>query len=162
MNANPLSRRAFLKGEVSRLPILPPGVSPSSLEQCTACNRCAERCPTSIIRLVAGVPRVDLSIGECTFCRECLRVCPEPVFDAERFQFNHVAEVSGECLAAKGVACQSCGEACPAQAIGFRPRIGGPFLPVIDPTTCTGCGACLQVCPVDAIAVRSLGEVSNG
>lgn len=162
MDANPLSRRAFLTGDVTRLPILPPGVSPSSLQRCTGCNRCVERCPVSIIRLVAGVPAVDLSVGECTFCRECLNVCPEPVFDAEHFQFDHVAEVSGGCLAAKGVACQSCGEACPVQAIRFRPRIGAPFLPVIETSACTGCGACLQVCPVDAIALRSLSEVSNG
>lgn len=163
MDATTISRRAFLRGEVTRSPMmLPPGVSYSSLDQCTGCGRCAERCPTSIIRLTAGVPSVDLSAGECTFCRACLNACPQPVFDAARFRFDHVAEVSGGCLPARGTACQACGETCPEQAIRFEPRIGGPFLPVIETAACTGCGACLQVCPVDAIAMRSLREFADG
>ncbi|WP_146076412.1 ferredoxin-type protein NapF [Rhizobium grahamii] len=163
MDANSISRRAFLRGQVAPSPImLPPGVSYSSLDHCTGCNRCVKRCPTSIIRLVAGVPSVDLSVGECTFCRACLDVCPQPVFDATRFRFDHVAEVSGSCLATRGIACQSCGETCPEHAIRFKPRIGGPFQPVIEAATCTGCGACLQVCPVDAISMRPLREFADG
>ena len=40
---------------------------------------------------------------------------------------------SGEaCFAARGVVCQSCGDACPEGAIRFRPRLGGPALPTLD------------------------------
>jgi ferredoxin-type protein NapF len=61
--------------------------------------------------------------------------------------------VADHCLARQFVHCQSCGDVCSAQAIGFRPRIGGPPLPTIYAARCTGCGDCLAVCPVDALAL---------
>ncbi len=72
-----------------------------------------------------------------------------------RAALPHVAAITDTCLARRNVACQSCGESCPEQAIRFRPVIGGPFLPEIDEAKCTGCGACLGGCPVSAIAVRA-------
>ena len=29
------------------------------------------------------------------------------------------------------------------------------ILPLIDPTRCTGCGVCAQLCPTNAVAVRA-------
>ena len=29
------------------------------------------------------------------------------------------------------------------------------ILPLIDPTRCTGCGICVQLCPTNAVAVRA-------
>ncbi|WP_223844166.1 4Fe-4S dicluster domain-containing protein [Rhizobium gallicum] len=66
-----------------------------------------------------------------------------------------MAVVTEGCLARKDIACQSCGESCPDQAIRFRPRIGSPFLPELNGGMCSGCGACLQVCPVGAITLRA-------
>ena len=157
MSVQPLSRRALLGGRFSRADtILPPGASRDALHHCTGCNLCTERCPTSIIHLVDGLPSVDLHVGECTFCGECREACPEPVFppDAE-LRFDHRAEVKENCLALNRIACQSCGEACPVEAIRFAPRIGTAFIPLIDSAACNGCGACLQVCPVGAITMRS-------
>ncbi|MEJ0018383.1 MAG: 4Fe-4S dicluster domain-containing protein [Acetobacteraceae bacterium] len=57
------------------------------------------------------------------------------------------------CLARSFVHCQSCGDACPAQAIRFTPRLGGPPLPRITASLCTGCGDCVPVCPVGALAL---------
>lgn len=163
MDATSISRRSLFKGELSRAPaILPPGVSRSSLTECTGCNRCAERCPTSIIQLTGGLPEVNFSAGECTFCRACLDACTQTVFDASQFHFDHVAVVSAQCLTSKGVACQSCGETCPAQAIHFEPRIGRPFAPAVDSERCTGCGACMQVCPMDAIVMQGLEGCVDG
>ncbi|WP_081930074.1 4Fe-4S dicluster domain-containing protein [Rhizobium sp. YR295] len=65
-----------------------------------------------------------------------------------------IATVTDACLAKQDVACQSCGESCPENAIRFRPRLGGPFLPDLDEQLCTGCGACLEVCPAGAIATK--------
>jgi ferredoxin-type protein NapF len=65
---------------------------------------------------------------------------------------SHVV-IADHCLARQFVHCQSCGDVCPAQAIGFRPRLGGPPLPTISAARCTGCGDCLSVCPVDALAL---------
>jgi ferredoxin-type protein NapF len=61
--------------------------------------------------------------------------------------------ISEACLARAGVVCQSCGDACPEQAIRFTLRRGGPPLPSLDENRCTGCGACVPVCPVGAISL---------
>ncbi|HEV7319019.1 MAG TPA: ferredoxin-type protein NapF [Ensifer sp.] len=158
MDAAPLSRRELFTGRAAAkpVPVRPPGVCEASLEACTGCGACVERCPTGIIRLEGGFPIVDFARGECTFCGACAEACPEPVFEAKDVRrFPHVAAVTDTCLARRHVACQSCGESCPEQAIRFRPVIGGPFLPEIDDARCSGCGACLSVCPVSAIAVRA-------
>lgn len=61
--------------------------------------------------------------------------------------------ISDACLASAGVVCQSCGDACPERAIGFTLRNGGPPLPSLDQDRCTGCRACVPVCPVGAISL---------
>lgn len=158
MRTEPISRRELFVGRsVARTPgICPPGATLESLDACTGCGRCAERCPSGIIRLSDGVPSIDFARGECTFCGECSAACPEPVFVLNNVtRFAHVAVVGDACLARNDVACQSCGECCPEQAIRFRPRIGGPFLPELNEAICSGCGACLTICPVGAIELQA-------
>ncbi len=46
------------------------------------------------------------------------------------------------------VACGSCAEECPAEAI----QEGEPY--VIDEDKCTDCGSCTEVCPVEAIVEK--------
>jgi len=102
------------------------------------------------------MPSIDFAFGECTFCGECSSVCPEPVFlTVKADRFPHVAVVGDGCLAKRHVACQSCGECCPEQAIRFRPRMGGPFVPELNEALCSGCGACLSICPVSAIGLQA-------
>jgi len=157
MSQPSLSRREFLSGHRSEVyaGICPPGTSAEALiEACTGCGRCEERCPTNIIRLTGGFPSLDFMRGECTFCGECKDACPEPVFASEPVdRFPHIAAVSDGCLAKQDIACQSCGETCPEQAIRFRPRIGGPFVPELNGDVCSGCGACLAICPVGALTL---------
>lgn len=158
MQEGPTTRRSFLFGASAKTAygICPPGASPVGLQSCTGCGLCVERCPTGIIALSDGLPALDFASGECTFCGECKLVCPEPVFAPEPIhRFSHAATVTDACLARRDVACQSCGESCPENAIRFRARLGGPFLPDLDEELCTGCGACLQVCPVGAIATKA-------
>lgn len=156
---SPISRRQFLSANAVTAYVgpCPPGASAAAvIEACTGCGKCMERCPTGIIRIVGGLPSLDFSQGECTFCGECAHACPEPIFLAERIcRFPHVATISDDCFAQRRIACQSCGEACPEQAIRFRPRMGGPFVPELDGERCTGCGACLGICPADAISFQA-------
>ena len=155
--ARNISRRAFLGGRQSALlpQILPPGVTAASLRACSGCGNCVSACPTQIISLVGGLPSIDFHRGECVFCGKCAEVCPEAVFEVgAALRFTHMASITDNCLARNRVACQSCRDACPEQAIQFAPRLGGPFLPVVNDDGCNGCGACISVCPVDAITVH--------
>lgn len=156
-----ISRRDFLRGQRNSTGqrALPPGTTLDGLKSCTGCGRCQDVCPTQIISIASARPFIDFAIGECTFCGECARACPEPVFsDLPQSRFAHAVGINDRCLARNGVECQFCRDACPEQAIHFRPRIGGPFLPEVNQTACTGCGACIGVCPVRAIDLVQRAE----
>ena len=49
------------------------------------------------------------------------------------------------------LACTRCEQACPANAI----KLGVKTIPQLDTSACTGCTACVCVCPVDAIGHES-------
>lgn len=158
MQEEAFSRRQFLRGgkRNAAAGIRPPGVLEAALSACTGCGNCREHCPTSIIDLEDGLPIVDFSRGECTFCGSCAEVCPEPVFTGNTSNgFDHIVAIDASCLPLHHVDCQACRDACPTDAIRFRPVRGGPFLPDLVVEACTGCGACISVCPVAAIAVAT-------
>jgi ferredoxin-type protein NapF len=151
------TRRGFLTGrspeDLDR--ILPPGASETSVQNCSGCGACVDSCPTKIISIRSGIPAVDFRQGECTFCGKCAERCPENVFPAgSAGGFAHYAAIGDGCLANNYVDCQACRDCCPAGAIRFRPRLGGPFVPELDAAACTGCGACISVCPADAITMK--------
>lgn len=156
--ARSLIRRALFVGRLAPPPRwpLPPGATEATLEACTGCSACASACPMHIVVMEGGRPRLDFSKGECVFCGDCADACPELVFATDRpARFQHIVQVSDSCLAVRGVACMACRDACPSNAIYFRPRIGTPFVPEIRGESCTGCGACIAPCPVDAISVAA-------
>lgn len=158
------TRRAFLTGQLSveDIVVYPPGATPVSIVNCSGCGTCADLCPTSIIVMQSGKPIVDFSRGECTFCGRCAERCPERVFPPEpAARFSHVAAIEDGCLAINYVDCQACRDACPAEAIRFRPRLGGPFVPSLVSEACTGCGACMSVCPAGSISMHPM-EAAHG
>ena len=65
------------------------------------------------------------------------------------------AAIAPSCLALNHVVCSACAERCDARAIRFRPALGAAPTPAIDLDRCTGCGACVAVCPVSAIALSA-------
>lgn len=136
-------------------PIRPPwAVAETAFtDLCTACGDCIAACPQAIIvRGRAGYPAVDFTRGACDFCGACRRACPESAFgsgDSQPWQL--LARVSETCLSSLGITCRVCAEWCDARAIRFRPEVGGRSRPVIEAAACTGCGACVSVCPEHAI-----------
>lgn len=152
------SRRALFGG--CPTPLRPPwSVAEAAFtDACTRCGQCLSACPEGIlVRGDGGFPSVEFSLGECTFCRACRDACPEPVFldPAEHPPWQQTAQIAELCLCQHGVVCQNCRDACPESAIRFPPRLGGPALPLLDAQRCTGCGACVASCPVQAITIQS-------
>lgn len=73
-----------------------------------------------------------------------------------------IIEISGACLVHSGVTCMTCRDACPEDAIRFKPRIGKPFLPEIQDDSCTRCQECIAACPVEAISLERMAvEAAN-
>ncbi len=121
---------------------------------CTRGGDCRRACPEGILVTgSAGFPTVDFALGACTFCRACLEDCDSGALDATRetpWQLD--LRIDTACVSAKGVVCRICAEFCDASAIRF-PHPSGAGLPAIDAKLCTGCGACVEPCPVDAISL---------
>jgi ferredoxin-type protein NapF len=76
-----------------------------------------------------------------------------------QFLAKPIAVIGDGCLVEAGIVCRSCGDACPASAIRFRPRIGLPPQAIVDEAACTGCGDCVGACPGEAI---TLGAARHG
>ncbi len=144
------------------------------LDQCTRCGKCAEACPEQvIIKGDGGFPSVDFNLGECTFCGECSAVCNEPIFKklSER-PWNQIAVINdaddatavsleGACMVQKGIVCQSCKDVCDVRAITMKYNSASMPEPIIGSDLCTGCGACVSVCPTSAINICDMTPKSN-
>ncbi|NIX75927.1 ferredoxin-type protein NapF [Microvirga terricola] len=155
-----LGRRRFLTGRIvaRASAIRPPWTTEETIaSSCVHCEACVTACPQGILQLDADrLPAVDFSGAECTFCGACAAACPEPVFaEQNSAAFFHIAAIGEACFAARGIVCQSCGDACPENAIRFKARIGEPAQPVLSEDLCTGCGACIVTCPTSAITVST-------
>ena len=62
--------------------------------------------------------------------------------------------------------CNCCGCCCEAMLAAKRFAVLNPisttnFLPSVDAATCTGCGKCAEVCPVEAMGMVSAGDPHN-
>lgn len=165
-----LSRRQLLRGRLrpEPQPIRPPWTTDAGLAaHCERCGLCAEACPQGIIQAGGdGLPTVSFASGECSFCGACAEACPAPVFASrETAPWRLRPTVGKGCFATEGVYCRSCGDACPERAIHFRATLGGRAEITIDPASCTGCGACVSVCPRSVVAIApapAAEEVAHG
>ena len=66
----------------------------------------------------------------------------------------HTASVVSHCFSWQGAVCRLCEAQCPQGAIRFKPAFGGFALAEVDSESCNGCGACLAVCPTNAITIE--------
>lgn len=152
-------RRGFLGGRLRKeVPLRPPWARPEPdfSDRCSRCGDCSEACDPGILKPDgAGYPVVDFARGECTFCAACLGACRAGALVPGETPWRLFPVVSEACLPRGGVECRSCEDACPASAIRFIPRPGGPALPAIDGERCTGCGACVAPCPAGAVSLKT-------
>jgi len=124
---------------------------------CTGCDACIAACPTSIlVKARGGYPIVDFGINECTFCGDCVNICkPRALQKKEgRSPWDLKASINSSCLSSAGITCRVCGDRCDARAITFKLALSGKATPVIELSLCTGCGACIAPCPVDAVQIQ--------
>lgn len=150
------ARRRFFLGKSASSAIRPPWSVPEDdfIARCDRRGACERACPTGVIRKdVGGFPRMAFAEAHCTFCGECVRACETGALRAgtERAPWKLLAMIGAQCLCARNVVCRSCEDSCPEAAIRFRPQLKAVALPQINDTSCTGCGACVQACPVSAI-----------
>jgi ferredoxin-type protein NapF len=153
------SRRRLLRGYAGerpaavRKPRLPWLDTGAFHERCTRCGDCARACPEGIVAPGdGGFPHIDFARGGCTFCGACADACSEALFShREGAPWRLRVAIGAGCLARTGVVCESCRDGCDTRAIRFTPAPGRVPAPVLDLERCTGCGACVGVCPVSAI-----------
>lgn len=153
------SRRDFLRGAFGAREtdvLRPPGFDPQQFSAlCRDCDACHAVCPEQIIVADSkGKARLDFNAGECTFCGACAEACPTGALLTERVpDWPWKAQIAASCLSLNGTACRSCQDACDAGAIRFTLMPGGKAQPVLDQAQCTGCGACVFICPAQAVDV---------
>lgn len=158
-------RRAFLRGSSPRLSqtaIRPPWALPFAdfIQACTRCDDCLRACPQHIVqRGDGGYPEISFKAGECSFCGQCAAACKAGAFQPDnrtpRNAWHLTVNIQPTCLSLNGVVCRTCGEQCDARAIRFQLQTRAVAVPQLNPASCTGCGACVGVCPVNAITIQN-------
>ncbi len=163
MAAEILQRRQFLHGDFTarRLPIRPPWAvnEASFISLCTRCRACLPMCPEQLIQIGSGgFPELDFSRTGCAFCGACALACSTGALQRDvdsRAPWTLQAQLIPGCLALQGALCRSCSEHCEADAIRFKLHRNGVAQPQINVSSCTGCGACIGVCPTHALKLRA-------
>ncbi|MGB2078710.1 MAG: ferredoxin-type protein NapF [Vibrio sp.] len=161
-----LSRRRLFTRQTKRaLPHLPWAIEERFTLACTRCESCISACPEQVIvQGEGGFPEVNFDLGECTFCYACANACQsssnaasETIFlQQSQSPWQAIATFKPSCLALQGVECRSCQESCEPFAIEFGLNIGSVATPKLNSEACTGCGACVSVCPTQAIAIEEI------
>lgn len=156
MSVSIARRSLFKRGAPLAVEYRPPWTDESFTDLCTRCGDCVRACPDNVLVIGdGGFPQVDFSHEGCTLCGDCARVCQASVFNTRRPAFLWRAALQTACLASNNIDCQSCRDACEIAAIRFRPALGRVPQPTINQDSCTGCGACVAVCPHDAIHLET-------
>ena len=160
-----LARRNLLRGRIPKAkggepsPIRPPWAITEQefTDCCTRCGACTEICPEHIIKTGDGnFPEIDFTKGECTFCEACVKSCQPQALKvtAGAIPWLHYARINENCLSFNKIACARCAEECESQSIKLDYSPDGVCRPEVNSNSCSGCGACISICPVSAITIQ--------
>lgn len=86
---------------------------------------------------------------------QAFRSQPETGTEGATSPVTLLARIGDACVEPKGVTCRRCGDECDAGAITFRLVGRGRAQVMLDAGQCTGCGACVSICPTQAISLIS-------
>ena len=119
---------------------------------CLGYGDCVRACPEHAISIENGIARVNPSA--CIGCGVCTRECPNGIIhlipDVSRVVVecsNHDKGAITRKACKNGcIGCGKCEKTCPHGAIKVVDNLA-----VIDYEKCTGCAACVAVCPVHCI-----------
>lgn len=119
---------------------------------CLGFGDCAAVCKFGAITVEDGVAHIDRSL--CTGCGACTRVCPGNVIYLVP-KNSHVCVACGshnkgaqtrKMCTSGCIGCMKCQKTCKHGAISVDQNLA-----VVDPSLCTNCGECAEVCPVGCI-----------
>ncbi len=125
---------------------------------CLGLGSCVAACPFGAMEIRDGIVQIDEKF--CTGCGLCIDTCPKNILHLRPLHkritvtchnTDKGVEAKNACISAC-IACMKCQKACTYDAIS----IDG-FLAKIDYEKCNNCGACVDVCPTNAIL--DLGKV---
>lgn len=164
-NFSPAKRALFRKlANTDEQVLRPPWAQEEYLfvDTCTGCRDCAAVCPESIIEFDSlNRPKINFHNGECTFCGECVNACQSHALKKSASPWNAKVSINSDCLAEKQILCRSCSEVCEHEAIQFSALSRLMSRPTLNLDVCNGCGACVAICPTEAISVTNLHQTSS-